>query len=125
MGGSLDPRDVDRHPMEIVAPHCPGRECDPGCIGPAPRFSRRPCSGVPGPAAHGAIRRRSPENGTWFSDGSAGVKADAFHRMFKVLAQDADFEHAVIDGSIVRVHRHAQGAKGGPGAGPSDVLAAA
>jgi len=44
--------------------------------------------------------------------------------MFKVLAQDADFEHAVIDGSIVKVHRHAQGVKGGLRARPSDVLAA-
>jgi hypothetical protein len=41
------------------------------------------------------------------------VKADAFYRMFRALAEDADFEYAMVDGSIVKVHRHGQGAKGG------------
>ena len=41
------------------------------------------------------------------------VKADAFYRMFRALAADADFEYAMIDGSIVKVHRHGQGSKGG------------
>lgn len=40
-------------------------------------------------------------------------KADAFYRMFRTLAEDSDFEYAMIDGSIVKVHRHGQGAKGG------------
>jgi hypothetical protein len=38
------------------------------------------------------------------------VKADAFYRMVSILAEDADFEHAMIDGIIVKVHRHGQGA---------------
>jgi len=41
------------------------------------------------------------------------------------MAEDADFEYAMIDGSIVKVHRHGQGAKGGLRAKPSGVLAAA
>ena len=41
-----------------------------------------------------------------------------------VLAEDADFEYTMIDGSIVKVHRHGQGAKGGLKAKPSDALAA-
>ena len=41
------------------------------------------------------------------------VKADAFYRMFKALAAGPDFEYAMIDGSIVKVHRAGQGAKGG------------
>ena len=40
------------------------------------------------------------------------VKADAFYQIFRALAEDADFEHAMIDDSIVKVHRHGQGAKG-------------
>ncbi len=40
-------------------------------------------------------------------------RADAFYRMFRVLAEDADFEYTMIDGSIVKVHRHGQGAKPG------------
>jgi hypothetical protein len=27
---------------------------------------------------------------------------------------DPDFEYVMVDGTIVRVHRHGQGAKGGP-----------
>ena len=38
--------------------------------------------------------------------------ANAFHRMFRALAEDADFEYATVDGNIVKVHRHGQGAKG-------------
>ena len=41
------------------------------------------------------------------------VRADAFYSMFRALASDADFEYAMIDGSIVKVHRSGQGAKGG------------
>jgi hypothetical protein len=44
--------------------------------------------------------------------------------MFRALAEDADFEYAMIDGSIVKVHRHGQGSKGGLKARPSDALAA-
>lgn len=52
------------------------------------------------------------------------VKADIFYRMFKALASDADLEYAMIDGTIVKVHRSGQGAKGGLLAKPSDALAA-
>ncbi|EGJ33886.1 hypothetical protein LYNGBM3L_22210 [Moorena producens 3L] len=33
--------------------------------------------------------------------------------MFKVLANDADNEYAMIDSTIVRAHQHSAGAKGG------------
>ena len=46
------------------------------------------------------------------------VKADAFYSMFKALAANPDFEYAMIDGSIVKVHRAGQGAKGGLKARP-------
>ena len=52
------------------------------------------------------------------------VKADAFCRMFKALAASPDFEYAMIDGSIVKVHRAGQGAKGGLKARLSGNLAA-
>jgi transposase len=52
-------------------------------------------------------------------------KADAFYRMFRVLAKDSDFEYAMVDGTIVKVHRHGQGAKGGLKARPLGVLVAA
>ncbi len=46
------------------------------------------------------------------------VEADAFYSMFKDLASRPDFECAMIDGSIVKVHRAGQGAKGGLKARP-------
>ena len=65
--------------------------------------------------------------GTWnsvFKRFRRWVKVDAFYRIFRALAVDADFEYAMIDGSIVRVHRHGQGTKGGLRARPSGGLAA-
>ena len=53
------------------------------------------------------------------------VKADAFYSMFRALAEDADFEYTMIDGTITKVHRHGQGAKGGLKVRLSDALAAA
>ena len=44
--------------------------------------------------------RRWSENGAW-------------ERLFKHLAEDADNEYAMIDGTIVRAHQHAAGALGG------------
>ena len=46
------------------------------------------------------------------------VKADVFKRIFDVVSDEADMEFAMIDGTIVRVHRHGQGAKGGLRARP-------
>jgi hypothetical protein len=43
--------------------------------------------------------------------GSGWVKADIFYHMFRVLASDTDLEYAMIDGTIVKVHRSGQGAK--------------
>jgi putative transposase len=34
--------------------------------------------------------------------------------LFKALAADPDFEHIMIDATIIRAHQHAAGAKGGP-----------
>ena len=41
------------------------------------------------------------------------VKADVFQRMFDALSDEPDMEFAMVDGTIVKVHRHGQGAKGG------------
>ena len=34
--------------------------------------------------------------------------------IFASVNEDVDLEYAMIDGTIVKVHRHGQGAKGGP-----------
>src|SRR5258707_8906277 len=46
------------------------------------------------------------------------VKADVFKRIFDAVSDDPDMEYAMIDGTIVKVHRHGQGAKGGLKARP-------
>jgi transposase len=39
------------------------------------------------------------------------VKADVFKRIFDAVADDPDMEYAMVDATIVKVHRHGQGAK--------------
>ena len=36
-----------------------------------------------------------------------------FDQMFEALSADADFEYVIVDGTIVRVHQHGTGARGG------------
>lgn len=36
-----------------------------------------------------------------------------WERLFRELAQEPDFEHVMIDATIVRAHQHSAGAKGG------------
>ena len=40
-------------------------------------------------------------------------KKGVFEKIFKALSGDPDFEYAIVDGTIVRVHQHGAGAKGG------------
>jgi transposase len=41
------------------------------------------------------------------------AKADVFKRLFDAVSDDPDMEYAMVDATIVKVHRHGQGAKGG------------
>ena len=36
-----------------------------------------------------------------------------YESLFKTLSDDPDFEYVMVDGTIVRVHQHGTGAKGG------------
>lgn len=37
------------------------------------------------------------------------VKADVFQRLFDVVSDDPDMEYAMVDATIVKVHRHGRG----------------
>ncbi len=89
-------------------------------------------------AVHGAVlwiartgspwRDLPPTFGKWntvFKRFRDWVKADVFQRMFDAVSDGPDMEYAMVDATIVRVHRHGQGAKGGLKARPSANLAAA
>ena len=42
-------------------------------------------------------------------------------RLFDAVSDEPDMEYAMVDATIVKVHRHGQGAKGGLKARPSAV----
>src|SRR5689334_10050420 len=53
------------------------------------------------------------------------VRADVFAWLFAACSDEPDMEYAMVDATIVKVHRHGQGAKGGPKARPSAAPRAA
>ena len=62
-----------------------------------------------------------PEFGNWnstFRRFRRWVQADVFKKRFDVLSDEPDMECAMIDATIVKVHRHGMGAKGGLKARP-------
>ncbi|CAH8246700.1 IS5 family transposase, partial [Paenibacillus melissococcoides] len=65
----------------------------------------------------GAPWRDLPEHyGSWssvYSSFRRWEKAGIFDRMLEVLAANPDDESVMLDASIVRVHQHGAGAKGG------------
>mgnify|MGYP006309116247 CR=1 FL=1 len=97
---------------EKIEPHCRGRKQDPGRTGSDPRLFLEAVFWI---ARTGAQwRDLPPEFGKWntiyrrFRDWS---RAGAFDMIFNALSDEPDMEVAVIDGTIVKVHRHGQGSK--------------
>lgn len=69
-----------------------------------------------------AWRDLPPSFGHWntqFRRHRRWARAGVFESLFKAMSEDADLEYALIDGTIVRVHQKATGAKGGAGLRPS------
>jgi transposase len=111
---------------ERIAPLVPGKVGDPGRSG---ANNRRFVEAVLRIARVGAPRRDLPEGyGNWnsvFQRFRRWAKGGVFEKIFDALSADADFEYVIVDGTIVRVHQHGTGAKGGPRIRPSGVRAAA
>ena len=99
---------------ERLAPLLPGKPGDPGRSGDNNRMF---VEGVLWIVRTGAPWRDLPTCfGNWFAVWKRFRRwalNGVFDRIFQELSGEPDFEYALIDGTIVRVHRHGTGAKGG------------
>lgn len=104
----------------------PGKDGDPGRSG---RDNRLFLEAVLWLVRTGSPWRDLPgEFGHWntaFRRFRRWAQKGVFESIFKELSGDPDFEYAMIDGTIVRVHQHGTGAKGGRKIRPSVVRVAA
>jgi transposase len=104
---------------EKMEPHCHGKPSDPGRTGGDNRLFLEAVLWI---ARTGSPWRDLPAHfGKWntvFKRYRDWVKADVFKTIFDAVSDDADMEFAMIDGTIVKVHRHGQGSKGGLKARP-------
>ena len=111
---------------ERVAPLLPGKVGDPGRSGDD---NRRFLEAVLWMVRTGAPwRDLHPEFGNWnsvFQRFRRWAVKGVFERIFERLSGDPDFEYAIIDAAIVRVHQHGSGAKGGLKLRPSAARAGA
>ena len=92
----------------------PGKDGDPGR---SARDNREFLEAVLWIARTGAPWRDLPDEfGLWnsvFQRFRRWARKGVFERVFEELSVDADFEYVLIDGTIVRLHQHGAGAKGG------------
>jgi transposase len=103
-----------------MGPHCLGKPSDPGR---SAKNNRLFVEAVLWIARAGSPWRDLPAAfGHWNSVYTRlrdWVKADVWRRLLEAVSDDPDMEYAMIDATIVKVHRHGQGAKGGLKARPS------
>ena len=110
----------------LIEHHCLGKATDPGRSGRDNRLFMEVVLWI--------IRTGSPwrdlpalfgNRSTAFRRFSDWRNADVFKRIFDALSGDPDMEYAMVDATIVKVHRHSQGAKGRHKARPQAVRKAA
>ena len=109
-----------------IEPLVPGKPGDPGRTGDDNRLF---VEAILWMARTGAPWRDLHERfGNWnsvFRRFRRWVLNGVFESLFKALSDDPDFEYAIVDGTIVRLHQHGAGARGGLKIRPSVDRAAA
>jgi putative transposase len=99
---------------ERIGPELPGKVGDPGG---RDRDNRLFIEAVLWIARTGSPWRDLPESfGKWFTAYTCfwrWAQKGVWERVFRALCGDPDFEYVLIDGTLVRVHQHGTGAKGG------------
>ena len=123
---ALDRSVLSDEQWERVAPLLPGKSGDPGRSGADNRLFVEAIlwvarTGSPWRDLHEAF-------GHWnsvFKRFRRWAMKGVLERIFSSLSGDPDFEYAIIDGTIVRVHQQGTGAKGGLKIRPSADRAAA
>jgi transposase len=125
-GPAMDRRVLSDERWARVAPLLPGKLGDPGRSGTDNRLF---LEAVLWMARVGAPWRDLPGAfGCWntvFRRFRRWARRGVFERLFQALSGEPDFEYALIDGTIIRVHQHGTGAKGGLALRPSAARAAA
>ena len=103
-----------------MEPLCLGKATDPGRTGSDNRMFLEAVLWI---ARAGSPWRDLPtlfgKSNTVFKRYSDWVRGGVFKRIFEAVSDDPDMEFAMVDATIVKVHRHGQGAKGGPKTRPS------
>ena len=110
----MDRRVLRDDQWERIAPLVPGKVGDAGRSGADNRLFVEAVLWI---VRVGAPWRDLPEEfGNWnsvFQRFRRWARAGVFDRIFDALSDDTDFEYVIVDGTIVRVHQHGTGAKGG------------
>ena len=100
--------------FEKIAPILPGKNSDPGRTAANNRLFVEAVLWI---VRTGAPWRDLPICfGCWnsaFRRFRRWSRKGVFEKIFNALSGDPDFEYAIVDGTIVRVHQHGAGAKGG------------
>ena len=122
----MDRKILTDEQWDRIAPFVPGKIGDPGQSG---RDNRLFLEAVLWIARTGSPWRDLPkEFGKWktvYTRFWRWCVKGVWESLFNKLAEEPDFEYVMIDGTIVRVHQHGAGARGGLSVRRSAVLAAA